>query len=229
MPSKPEIVFQPLYTVEQAASISQVPVDVVTEWAQPPDFIISLPDSAPGEASVSFTGMVELLVLAIINPDQDFLEHFYPALPFLEYKFGRNRPVCHYWFKHDGPKLLWEYYNLHSTPEKAVKLLDKFHGLISYVGDLKDFLFWAEYNINRYTQRIQLPQFETAPVLMDPENHSGFPYFREGGSKVEDVINSFLAGNSLQDCSMEYDVPVFHIEDVLKNKDKPFHNPPSRP
>lgn len=229
MAKKQDKVFQPLYTVEQAAAISQVPADVVTEWAQPPDFIISLADPRPGEPSVSFTGMVELLVLAIINPDQDFLEHFYPALPFLEYKFGRNRPVCHNWFRHDGPKLLWEYYNLHSTPEKAAKLLHVRDQYVNYVDGLRDFLFWAEYNLNRYTDRIKLPQFETAPVLMDTENHSGFPYFKEGGNKVEDVINSFLAGASLQDCSIEYDVPVFHIEDVLKNKDKPFHNPPPRP
>ena len=226
MRKKSEAVFQPLYTMEEAAAIAQIPVHTVAEWAQPPDFIVSLPDADPGKPSIDFTGMAELLVLAIINPDQEFLEHFYPALPFLEYKFGRKHPMAHYWFKHDGPKLLWEYYTLHSSPEQSEKLLRFWGDHISYVRAIKDFLFWSRYDYkNRYMNQIRLPQFETATILMDTENHSGAPYFDQGGNRVDEVVNAFLEGRSLQDCSMEYDVPVFHIEDVLKNKDKPLFNP----
>ena len=230
MADNPEAVFKPLYTMEEAAAIAQIPVDTVAEWAQPPEFIVSLDDPGPEQPSLTFIGMAELLVLATINPDQEFLEHFYPALPFLEYKFGRKHPMAHYWFKHDGPKLLWEYYNLHSSPEQSGKLLYVHGDYVRYVDVINNFLFWSDYHYkNKYMHQIRLPQFATATVFMDTDHHSGSPYFKEGGNRVDEVVNAFLEGQSLQDCSVEYDVPVFHIEDVLKNKDKPMHNPAGAP
>lgn len=220
-----DALLEPWYSLEQAAKIADVEPSKITEWAQPPDFIIGFPDrAAEGELSISFIGMAELLVMAVIDPGPEFLEHFYPVLPFLEMKFGREHPLAHTWMRRNGAKLAWEYYNLYSRPENALPMVKiGFNDAPTFVVQL-DLLLSYSFSHNyrhQYVERIQLRQYTTADVFIDPAKHNGAPHFYEGESRVEDVVECFLEGKSLVDCSKEYNVPVFQIEDVLNVQNPP--------
>lgn len=221
-----DALLEPWYSLEQAAKIADVDVSKITEWAQPPDFIIGFPDrAAEGGLSISFIGMGELLAMAAIDPAPEFLEHFYPVLPFLEMKFGREHPLVHKWMPRNGAKLAWEYYNLYSQPENGSPMVKiGFAGTPVFKDSLSFLLSYGfSYNYkHQYVERIQLRQYNTADVFIDPAKHNGAPHFYEGESRVEDVANSFLAGRSLVDCSKEFNVPVFQIEDVLNVQNLPF-------
>ena len=44
----------------------------------------------------------------------------------------------------------------------------------------------------------------------------GSPIFRAGGTRVEDVMDRFWAGESLTDVSAEFGVPLDQLEDVVR-------------
>lgn len=221
-----DALLEPWYNLEQAAKLAAVEKSKITEWAQPPGFIMGFPERAEeGGLSISFIGMAELLAMAAIDPGPEFLEHFYPVLPFLKTKFGREHPLVHKWMRHNGAKLAWEYYNLYSRPENASPMVTMGFGDTPVLKESLRSLLSYDFSYNykhQYVERIQLRQYDTADVFIDPEKHNGAPHFYEGGSRVEDVVNCFLKGGSLVDCSKEYNVPVFQIEKVLNVQNLPF-------
>jgi uncharacterized protein (DUF433 family) len=53
-------------------------------------------------------------------------------------------------------------------------------------------------------------------VVVDPEVAFGLPILTDGGARVEDLVDRFLAGDTITDISEDFGVPVAQIEDVIR-------------
>lgn len=69
---------------------------------------------------------------------------------------------------------------------------------------------------NGYTKTIKLPYYTVAEVVIDPHRGGGDPIFANGGCRVRSVLKRFAAGEAIDDCAREFNVPKPHIEDALR-------------
>ena len=111
-------------------------------------------------------------------------------------------------------------YNFTDNPEEFAKLC-------RINSDLKQYVF-AEvienyleklspvFDENGYTKIIRLPYYEVAEVVIDPHRGGGDPIFADGGCRVRSVLKRFAAGEAINDCAREFNVPKSHIEDALR-------------
>jgi len=53
-------------------------------------------------------------------------------------------------------------------------------------------------------------------VVADPNRAFGSPIFERGGARVDDVLERFWAGDSLDDLERGFGAPVDQLEDVLR-------------
>lgn len=51
---------------------------------------------------------------------------------------------------------------------------------------------------------------------MDPERAFGQPIFEKGAVRVEDVLDRFGAGDSLDDVAHDFGVPIEDVEEVIR-------------
>lgn len=81
---------------------------------------------------------------------------------------------------------------------------------------MKAYLDRITYGEDGYPTLIRVPAYRQAEVVVDPSMSFGSPIFRAGGTRVEDVMDRFWAGESLADVSAEFGVPLDHLEDVVR-------------
>lgn len=58
--------------------------------------------------------------------------------------------------------------------------------------------------------------YERAEVVADPRRSFGQPIFVRGGARVSDVVDRFLAGESLHVVAEEFGIPQAELEDVIR-------------
>jgi uncharacterized protein (DUF433 family) len=66
------------------------------------------------------------------------------------------------------------------------------------------------------SRRLYSDGAEHADVVADPTRAFGAPIFERGGVRVADVLERFWAGESLDDLSEDFGVPLDQLEDVLR-------------
>jgi uncharacterized protein (DUF433 family) len=72
---------------------------------------------------------------------------------------------------------------------------------------LEAYLRRIQYADDGYPELIHVPAYEDAQVMVDPTRAFGAPVFERGGVRVEDVLERFWAGESLDELSEEFGVP----------------------
>jgi uncharacterized protein (DUF433 family) len=55
-----------------------------------------------------------------------------------------------------------------------------------------------------------------ADVAVDPHVAFGLPVVVEGGARVEDLVDGFLAGDTIGDIADDFAVPVDQVEDGIR-------------
>jgi len=60
------------------------------------------------------------------------------------------------------------------------------------------------------------PVSDRAAVVADPARSFGAPILERGGARVDDVLQRFWAGESLDDLAEEFGAPVDQLEDVVR-------------
>lgn len=73
-----------------------------------------------------------------------------------------------------------------------------------------------EYGADGFARLIRVPAYERADVVADPTRSFGAPTFERGGARVNDVLERFWAGGSLDELVEEFGVPRSQLEDVLR-------------
>lgn len=77
-------------------------------------------------------------------------------------------------------------------------------------------LFGISYGPDGRAQRLRLPAYETAEVIVDPRQAFGQPFLAHGGARVEDLLDRFGAGDSCAAIAEDFDVPLIQVEDVIR-------------
>jgi len=74
----------------------------------------------------------------------------------------------------------------------------------------------VEFGPEGYPRLIHLPAYEVADIVVDPERGFGQPIFARGGTRLEDALALFRAGEPLDVVAEEYGVPRDQLEDAVR-------------
>lgn len=222
----------PLYTVADAARIVEVPPSTLASWAK--GYIRRFPDRADvvgdpvvsyvephhrGEPTVTFVGLAEAVVLAAVRRSGVPMQRIRPALLELQREIGLEHALASKRLYTDGAELLYDYAERRANaPEgqlaRELVVVRSRQRVFTEVVDA--YLRRIEYGRDGYASIIHVPAYDEAKVVADPRRAFGAPIFERGGAKVDDVLERFWAGESLDELSAEFGVPTGELEDVLR-------------
>lgn len=218
----------PLYTVAEAARIVGVPATTFSTWAKgyvrrPPGrrlvegkaIVTSLPATGR-QPSVPFVGLAEGLVLAAVRRAGVPLQRVRPALTALTDELDLEHALAARRLLTDGAELLFDFGQRDGADANAVKELVVIrNGQTVFTEIVSDYLRLIEYAADGYARLIRVPGY-ASEVICDPTRSFGRPIFGHGAARVDDVLERFQAGDSLDDLTSEFGVPREDLEDALR-------------
>lgn len=222
----------PLYSVPEAAHYLGVPLSTFSTWAygyvrRPagrPEVtgepvVTAIRSDRRGSATVPFVGLAEGLVLAAIRKTGVPLQRIRPALARLQDEFGLEHVLASSALYTDGAEVIYDFAEqagdtLEAASARQLVVVRMGQHVFNEVID--DYLHRVQFGGDGYAELIHLPQYRTAEVVTDPRRGFGQPIFAHGGAKLEDVLGSFQAGESLNSLAQEYGIAMAELEDALR-------------
>jgi uncharacterized protein (DUF433 family) len=221
----------PLYTIADAARIVDVPSSTLASWAKGylrrsvdradvtgAPIVTWRPSGRAHEPSIPFVGLAEALVLAAVRRSGVPLQRVRPALAYLQREIGLEHALASRRLFTDGAEVLFDYgeASAERTRDDVRHLVVVRSGQRVFSDVVQDYLRRIEYADDGYARLIRVPGYQRAAVVADPERSFGVPIFERGGARIEDVLQRFWAGESLDDLTREFGVPADQLEDVLR-------------
>ena len=217
----------PLYSVADAARHISVPRTTFDTWVRGyerhPDRASShggLPIvTAPrGEPRIPFIGLAEGFVLAAFRQAGVPLQRIRPALDALEQELGFTHVLASESLYTDGAEVLYDFAESHGeTPEAraARELVAPRSGQRVFVEVVAEYLSKITH-LGGYAAALQLPQYKSAHVVVDPRRSFGLPIFASGAAQVEIVLGRFKNGESVDTLSEDFGVPPTQLVDAIR-------------
>lgn len=218
---------RPLYTLAEAARTLDVPQATLKAWSRGyvrhrsdgPDVrgnaLLTDARAQPGEPTLPFIGLAEGFVLAAIRKQGLPLQRVRPALEVLQRDLGLEHALASRRLYTDGAELLFDYAAT-TGDEGARELVVVRHGQRVFNEVVESYLKKITFADDGFAQRLQLPQYHVAQVIVDPRFGFGQPTFLRGRARLSDILSRFWAGESLSALSEDYGVPEPDLEDVVR-------------
>ncbi len=86
---------------------------------------------------------------------------------------------------------------------------------------VRDYLERITYGSDGWASRVRLPSYQRAEVVVDPRVAFGLPLVVHGGARVEDLVDRFVAGDTLSDIAFDFGVPREEVEDMIRVATRP--------
>jgi uncharacterized protein (DUF433 family) len=207
-----------VFTLRETAGLLAVPKSTVHEWARPPrgsQALITVFPRRGREATVPFVGFAEAYVLAAFRRAGVPLQRIRPAVEVLEREIGLEHALASKRLYTDGAEVLYDYATLRDEGELLdLVVVRTRQGQFSDV--VKDYLRRINYGSDGWASQVVLPTYGAAEVIVDPGVAFGLPIVAHGGARVEDLVDRFLAGDSVAAIAEDFDVPASEVEDVIR-------------
>jgi uncharacterized protein (DUF433 family) len=216
-PEDPRIA-RPIFTLRETAGYLGVPKSTVHEWARPPAGRSSLITVFPRhgrEATVPFVGFAEAYVLSAFRRAGVPLQRIRPAVHALARDIGTEHALASQRLYTDGAEVLYDYANERSEND-LLELVVVRTGQTQFSELVRDYLQRITYGDDGWASQVRLPTYGRADVVVDPHVAFGLPVVARGGARVEDLVDRFLAGDTISDIADDFDVPLDQVEDVIR-------------
>jgi uncharacterized protein (DUF433 family) len=218
----------PLYSVTEAALHIDVPVSTFRSWTHgaarrgrrrvtSEPIVTTLPRDAG--VSVPFVGLAEAHALAAIRRSGVPLQRIRPALWRLRDELGIEHVLASRSLYTDGAEVLYDFAESQGDTPEARSARD----LVVVRNDqrvfneiIDEYLRRIEFAPDGWAQRIHLPKYRTADVIVDPRRSFGLPIFARGGVRLETILAAFKAGADIDELTDEFGVPREDLLSVLR-------------
>lgn len=170
------------------------------------------------DATVPLVGLVEGLVLAAFRKTGVPLQRIRPALDVLGLEIGVAHALASRGLYSDGAEVLYDFAHsdasdLGSVAEELVVVRS---GQRVFADVIRDYLELITFGEDGWPDRVGLPAYRSARIVVDPRVAFGRPIFEHGGARVEDVIDRWRAGESPSELARDFGVSAEEIEDAAR-------------
>lgn len=115
----------------------------------------------------------------------------------------------------DGAEVLFDYAEQRDEKD-LLDLVVVRTGQHQFSNLVSDYLQRIAYGADGWASEVHLPSYTQARVVVNPEVAFGLPIVTGSGARVEDLVDRFLAGDTLGDIAADFDVPAAEVEDVIR-------------
>lgn len=179
-----------------------------------------LPTTHVKEPTIPFVGLAEAMVLAAVRRSGVPMQRIRPALDeLLQRSIGVDHALASQRLYTDGAELMFDFAEERPDSEEGLlvrQLVVVRSGQRVFTEVVEAYLRRIEYGDDGYASLIHVPAYERAEVVADPTRAFGAPIFERGGARVDDVLQRFWVGESLDELSEEFGVPADQLEDVVR-------------
>lgn len=229
-PDDPRVAW-PLLTIREAAWNLAVAASTFRDWArgyrrlnrlaQPAvvgEPVVTCLPPRGRDATVPLVGLVEGLVLAAIRQTGVPLQRIRPALAVLSREIDLDHALASRALYSDGAEVLYDYTHAVGSDlsDVAENLVIVRSGQHVFADAIRDYLKLITFGDDGWPDRVALPAYRSARVVVDPRVAFGRPIFEHGGARVEDVIDRWRAGESALDLAHDFGVSAEEIEDAAR-------------
>ncbi len=218
----------PLYSQAEAARYVDMPASTFRTWTQGYErrvrgrrlvrgapLITYIRARGTSEPSVPFIGLAEAMFLAALRKAGVPLQQIRPALDIVRDKLDVSYALASRRLYVVGAQLLWEISEegeLDSDARRALIVLRD--GQYVFREVIINYLRRIEYADDGYADRVELPGYEVARVIADPDVNFGSPFFRGTGTPVSAVLSRLRAGEPVIDVADDFDLQVDEVTEV---------------
>jgi uncharacterized protein (DUF433 family) len=216
-PDDPRVA-RPIFTLREAAGYLGVPKSTVHQWARPGEGkapLITVFAHRGRDAAVPFVGFAEAYVLSAFRKAGVPLQRIRPAVEVLSRQIGIEHALASRRLYTDGAEVLFDYAT-ERHDDDLLELVAPRTGQYQFSELVRAYLTRIAYGDDGWASHVQLPIYGRAAVVVDPEVAFGLPILTNGGARVEDLVDRFLAGETLTEIVEDFGVPLPHVEDVIR-------------
>ncbi|MDQ2796849.1 MAG: DUF433 domain-containing protein [Actinomycetota bacterium] len=206
-----------IFTLREAAGYLDVPKSTIHAWARPTagKSLITVFPRRGAQATVPFIGFAEAYVLAAFRRAGVPLQRIRPAVAALSRNIGLDHALASKRLYTDGAEVLYDY-AARRNEDDLLELVVVRTGQHQFSEVVRDYLKRITYGGDGWASRVRLPSYQHAEVVVDPKIAFGLPLVVNGGARVEDLVDRFVAGDSVADIAYDFDVPPEEVEDVIR-------------
>jgi len=164
---------------------------------------------------VPFIGFAEAYVLSAFRRAGVPMQRIRPAVKVLSTAIGVEHALASKRLYTDGAEVLYDYVT--SQQEKDLRGLTVVRiGQQQFAEIVGDYLKRVTYGEDGWASQLRLPTYERAKVVVNPRRAFGMPVVVHGGARVEDLVDRFVAGDTLAAIAEDFGVPEAEVEDVVR-------------
>jgi uncharacterized protein (DUF433 family) len=227
LPAADPRVSRGLFTVAEAAALLDVPRSTFAAWVH--GYRHEAPDRAPvtgrpivlslaggrGEPVIPFLGLAEGLALGAFRRAGVPLQRIRPALERLDRELGLRHALASELLATDGAELLYDC-GACPAPAGGPELVTVRGGQRVFAPLVCDQLRRVRYGRDHWPDRLELPGFSVARVVVDPDLAMGRPVLEPSHVPVAGVVGRWLAGESMAELAGRLGLPGPQVEDVVR-------------
>ena len=207
-----------IFTLRETAGYLSVPKSTIHDWARPgagQRALITVFPRTGAQATVPFIGFAEAHVLSAFRRAGVPLQRIRPAVDALSRTIGLDHALASKQLYTDGAEVLYDYATERDEGE-LLELVVVRTGQHQFSEVVRDYLKRISYGSDGWASRVRLPSYKRAEVVVDPRIAFGLPLVIHGGARVEDLVDRFVAGDSVADIADDFGVPPEEVEDVIR-------------
>ncbi len=208
----------PLFTLSEAATYLALPYTTLHRWARPSDGarLVTVLPAEGQQATMPFVGFAEAFVLAAARRAGVPNHRIRPNVEGVGRKLGGiEHALASHRLYTDGAEILVRDAVGGDDLEVART------GQRQMTDTVRSQLTLIRYASDGFAARIQLPQYNRARVIVDPELAFGYPFVESSGARVKDLLDRFWAGESVADIAYDFSLPAEEVEDVIRGQTRP--------
>lgn len=208
----------PLYALAEVAQYLRIPYSTLQSWVHPSGGRSPLVSSLPRtghEASVPFIGLAEAFVLQAARRAGVPRSRIRPGVEAVRSELGLEHALATRVLYTDGAELLVKY----AADEADLEVARTRQRQLTET--VRDQLQLLTYGSDGYASRLQLPDFESVGVIVDPGVAFGYPVVEKTGTRIADVVDRFWAGESLHDIAYDFGLTEEAVEALVRAQTRP--------
>jgi uncharacterized protein (DUF433 family) len=167
------------------------------------------------EATVPFIGFAEAYVLSAFRRAGVPMQRIRPAVEVLSSGIGVDHALASRRLYTDGAEVLYDFASsAHDEELRGLTVVRT--GQRQFAEVVRNYLKRITYGDDGWAAQVRLPAYRRAEVIVDPRRAFGMPLVVHGGARVEDLVDRFVAGDTLADIAADFGVPEPEVEDVVR-------------
>lgn len=211
----------PLYTINEAARYLATPYMTLLRWVRPDEGnpLVSAFPKHGHRPVLPFIGFAEAFVLSVgyhagMKPHR-ILENI-DAIRKKHGVKGIEHVLASRLLFHDGAEFL-----LGQVPDDPGDLSVARSDQIQMRETVEDQLRMVTLGDDGFAERIALPVFKRTRVIVDPREAFGRPIVERTGTRVDDVLGLFWAGEEIKGIAYDFDLEEAEVQDLIRAQTKP--------